>query len=186
MRRILFASLALAASAAFAHAETVTLSFPDSGNDYIRNVSVTSGGLTADVYVRDPNGVFQIAGPYLYPGGLVSIGFSQDLSSLSFGFSVQGASDEQSLDIREDGALVQHVIFSARPPGYSGPATGDLTVTGVFNELDLVYFNLDYLRDITVTTASDATTTTPEPSSLALLGTGALSAFGVLRRRLRR
>lgn len=44
-------------------------------------------------------------------------------------------------------------------------------------------FGLAYTDVLTITSVPDAIATTPEPSSIALLGTGALCVAGVLRRR---
>ena len=46
--------------------------------------------------------------------------------------------------------------------------------------------DLDYNDDNFIFTDVGATSATPEPGSLALMGTGALSAFGMLRRRFAR
>lgn len=69
-------------------------------------------------------------------------------------------------------------------PGLNGtdPTTGYYVLTllpGTYN-----YTAFSYYTENSIPATLTLTTPTPEPSTLALLGSGALGAFGVLRRRL--
>lgn len=116
----------------------------------------------------------------------LDISFSQDISYIALFFATDGTGPFD-LSAYENGALVGTVSQAgAIPNGYSFPQ-GYIKFSGVFNSVVLTsprtpYFAVDNVGIIP--SSGGPTPSVPEPSSLLLLGSGALGLAGFFRRKL--
>jgi hypothetical protein len=110
--------------------------------------------------------------------GPLRISFSSDLSFVSFDFATVGGASTLTVEALENGNPVSTSTFnSGIPPGQFADE-GFASVPGVFNMLVLTGGTSDMPSLLAIDNIS-----TPEPASIALLGTGLAGLVLVRRRR---
>jgi hypothetical protein len=116
--------------------------------------------------------------------GPLGISFSSDLKGVTFDFAtlelVPGTPGSLTVQAFENGNLVSTTVFNSTvPPGPGHPGgEGVASITGTFNRLVLTGDTSDTLLAI-----DNINTGVPEPTSIALLGTGLAGLLLVRRRR---
>ena len=112
--------------------------------------------------------------------GPLGIGFSSDLSSVSFDFATVGGAGTLTLEALENGTPVSTSTFNSTvPPGNFSNGEGLASVFGIFDALILTGGTGDTLLAID----NISTPAVPEPASIALLGGGLAGCVLVRRRR---
>lgn len=166
--RLAIVAAVVGMSALSAHADTLQFSFV--GNDF---------GVTRTILFQAPSDPipdsanptwgFSIKGVTATIDGVALTNRTLNffIGSVGGGFSVAGASD---------GALV----FG--PQLFTGSTAMPLLQTGTFFA-PFAYVDLDTVPFTGVLTVTKLTSVTPEPSSIALLGTGVLGVAGAFRKR---
>ena len=110
--------------------------------------------------------------------GSLTIGFSSDLSSVSFNFATLGGNSTITVQALENGSLVSTATFNASVPPGQLVDEGFASVFGTFNMLVLIGGGGALLAIDNIS----APAATPEPASFALLSTG-LAGLVLARRR---
>ncbi len=162
---------------------TYTVPPPASGPDQLVDPSYTIGPATfnpgtGDLYLV--NDAFYGAGQtYLavYPSDPETVTLSPGVSGIGFMLSEMDSAGTLGIDL--NGTLLTTLTLSG-PPTFFGvtstvPITSLALTGGSTVELDILNFIVE--------PAAITSTPTPEPSSLLLLGTGALGLLGAVRRR---
>ena len=171
--RNVFCSFAVAAGlfcAASAHADTtyqLTLTPSGAGNGGQGSFSLPFAPSTSSNTTYDALG---LSGNTLDAFSIMVGGFDFDLTSAQGNTVVQFLAGDLS-SITFDGVLV-------------GTDIQDLGISGLtYSFGDALNSNLDETGSIAASASGSGTGVTPEPSSVALLGTGLIASFGLLRRR---
>ncbi len=117
--------------------------------------------------------------------GPISIGFSSNLSSISFNFATGSRpTAAMTLQAFENSALVGTTVFnSSAPPGNFPNGEGLAAFSGTFNNIVLSTAFTLAVDNINATTA---TTGVPEPASLSMLAAGGMILAGLARRARKR
>jgi hypothetical protein len=111
--------------------------------------------------------------------GPLGIGFSADLSSVSFDFATVGGAGTLTVEALENGTPVSTSTFNSTvPPGNFSNGEGLASVFGTFDALMLTGGTSNTLLAID----NISTPAVPEPASIVLLGAG-LAGFVLVRRR---
>ncbi|HVG26233.1 MAG TPA: hypothetical protein VM865_01410, partial [Acidobacteriaceae bacterium] len=183
--RMLLALPVLFCAALSARADSL-FTFESTSPGTVFPVSSTVNGITLTVAapgggaVCNSNGLFSgLSGNVAIQGlctkdfeGPLTLSFSQVISSLSFNFAVSNEAAPLLVQTMLDGTPGPvGLFFSSLPVGYSN-GEGLATLSGSFNS---VVLSTD-APFIAVDNDNVAATPTPEPGSLALLGTASLGA----------
>jgi hypothetical protein len=190
--RLLASALLLPALTLAAHATTITFSGAPNG---VFTGSVTESGYIYSLFAGDlfintdghPGNNVETGGGVAGPGGVLDI--ESAVSGGIFNFS--------SLDLASilvgsitvsgylNGSLVATDVFAGPNMGIPGPYITE-TATDLTNLTELrITFPAPFEAGIdNVVVNAPVSGAVPEPSSIALLGTGALALAGALRRRL--
>ena len=179
MRLACFAAAAMCGFSFFAHADTLTQTFPVTFQNVSQTAENSDGFLQFNTQLGTLNSVrADFSGSLLFapsaPDGKYTLSFG--------GFA--GGSSSPALDFSD----TVSETFQTNAPVDPGSVTG----SGGFADYFLAFIDLS-VTDGTVLTGSTAVgsltydytpvASTPEPASFALLGTGLLAAAGVIRRR---
>jgi len=151
-------------------------------------ITLTSNGLTAtfsgSASVCSSAGLFTILSGNVViqdlcaggQSGALGMSFSQTLNSLSFDFATAVGNSPLTVNLFEGATLVGTDTFTPTVNNGSDDFQGVATITGNFNSVRLSDADLLAFDNV------DAVPT-PEPGSLALLGSGFLGLAGIVRRR---
>lgn len=204
MKASLITVLALSTAAAVASAQVPTYTNPGHIAPQSTFTAATSGDLTGTFVLSNAGGqdlvrLFDTTTGYTSPFGLDN--FTSHAGD-TFNFGHVNAGDNLVFEIENLGPAIPPVAFlGASDAAYSTDATNHVYAQ-IYNGAALLGFedlpNLanpdggnysdfnyrDVLISVSDVTVTGASTVTPEPGTLALLGTGALGLAGTLRRRL--
>jgi len=197
--KVLAVLTALTLSTAAAHADTVSGYFSAVGGDQFTSSTITfnwgavAGGLGGDfqTYLNQGSALNFISGALNYtqgtnipvPGGMQlftidgtnSEVFTFFMTSYSAAYITNGSSDCLSGSTCLDATALGYFTATGPLTGQSGPAV--FTVTSQYSPLATI-------GDFTTFSVSSSAAATPEPESLALVGTGLMAIAGFTRRRL--
>jgi hypothetical protein len=178
--RLLFCTMMLVLFAAPAFADTISVSFLNSG--------ILSGNLTSGVVSTASDLAF--FGTVIEPGPFGTLSF--DLGSFTGSLKHGGTFTGGNFELDSDGAVLFVTSFSGT---WDKIAKGSYDLVGQFSGVGFSgvtnqMFRLSFDDDRSCLSQLNGTTTVnlstvPEPGSLTLLGTGVLGLAGALRRKMR-